>query len=79
MHWKNYLRKDRVLQFLLDRESFDYSQVDFSNYMWENFVRHEKYMASFVAHKDVIIPRIQKRIEAGGASEAEKKSYMVSC
>ena len=61
------------LQFLLDRESFDYSQVDFSNYMWENFARHEKYMASFVAHKDVIIPRIQKRIEAGEASEAEKR------
>lgn len=61
------------LQFLLDRESFDYSQVDFSNYMWENFARHEKYMTSFVVHKDVIIPRIQKRIEAGEASEAEKK------
>ena len=61
------------LQFLLDPESFDYSQVDFSNYMWENFARHERYMTYFVAHKDAIIPRIQKRIEAGEASEAEKR------
>ncbi len=61
------------LQFLLDSESFDYSQVDFSNYMWENFARHEKYMSSFIAHKDVIIPRIQKRIETGEASETEKR------
>jgi len=61
------------LQFLLDPENFDYSQVDFSNYMWENFARHEKYMNSFIAHKDVIIPRIQKRIETGEASETEKR------
>ena len=61
------------LQFLLDSESFDYSQVDFSNYMWENFARHEKYMNSFIEAKDVIIPRIQKRIETGEASETEKR------
>lgn len=61
------------LQFLLDSESFDYSQVDFSNYMWVNFARQEKYMNCFIAHKDVIIPRIQKRIKTGKASEAEKR------
>ena len=61
------------LQFLLEPDSFDYSQVDFSNYMWENFARHEKYMKYFVTHKDAIIPRIQKRMEAGEASETEKR------
>ena len=61
------------LQFLLDSESFDYSQVDFSNYMWENFARHEKYMNCFIAHKDAIIPRIQSRIKLEEASEIEKK------
>lgn len=61
------------LQFLLYSESFDYSQVDFSNYMWENFARHEKYMNCFITHKDVIIPRIQKRIETGEVSETEKR------
>lgn len=61
------------LQFLLDSESFDYSQVDFSNYMWENFARHEKYMNCFINHKDAIIPKIQKRIEKGEANETEKR------
>lgn len=28
------------LQFLLDPENFDYTQVDFSNYMWGNFAGH---------------------------------------
>ena len=61
------------LQFLLDSESFDYSQVDFSNYMWENFARHENYMSCFIAHKDAIIPIIQNRIKSEEASETEKR------
>lgn len=61
------------LQFLLDAESFDYSQIDFSNYMWENFARHEKYMDYFVAHEDAIVTKIQSRIEKGDASEIEKR------
>ena len=61
------------LQFLLDPENFDYSQVDFSNYMWENFARHEKYMNCFIAHKNAIIPKIQSRIKSEEASESEKK------
>lgn len=61
------------LQFLLDQENFDYAQVDFSNYMWENFARHEKCMKCFAAHKDEIVPRIKERVEKKVASEAEKK------
>ena len=61
------------LQFLLNPESFDYSQVDFTNYMWENFARREKYMNYFIAHKDAIIPRIQNRIKMREASESEKR------
>ncbi len=61
------------LQFLLDSESFDYEQIDFSDYMWENFARHEKYINCFIAHKNAIIPKIQKRIETGEASETEKR------
>ena len=61
------------LQFLLDQENFDYSQVDFSDYMWENFARHEKYMKYFIAHKDAIIPPIKRKIAQKNASEAEIK------
>jgi len=70
----NELSENRPhLQFLLDQENFDYTQVDFSNYMWENFARHEKYMNCFAIHKDEIVPRIKDRIEKKDASEAEKK------
>lgn len=61
------------LQFLLFPENFDYSQVDFSNYMWENFARHKRYMQYFIDHKDLIIPRIKERIEKNNANEAEKR------
>ena len=61
------------LQFLIDPESFDHTQVDFSDYMWNNFAMHKKYMEHFVAHKDDIIPRIKKRVEKGDVSETEKK------
>ena len=61
------------LQFLLNPDSFDYSQVDFSDYMWGNFARYEKYMNCFIAHKDAIIPKIQSRIKSEEASELEKK------
>jgi hypothetical protein len=61
------------LQFLLNPDEFDYSQVDFSNYMWENFARHERFMKYFIAHKDAIVPQIVERIHLNSASEAEKR------
>lgn len=67
------------LQFLLDPKNFDYAQVDFSDYMWENFARREEYMKTFVAHKEVIIPKIQKRIETGEVTEAEKRILYGFC
>ena len=67
------------LQFLLNPEKFDYAQVDFSNYMWANFARCEKYMKYFIAHKDTIIPKIKEQIEKNNATEEEKKFYMDFC
>ena len=61
------------LQFLLHPDEFDYNQVDFSNYMWENFARHEQFMRYFIAHKDAIVPKIVERIHLNNASEAEKR------
>ncbi len=62
-----------LLQFLLNPDEFDYSQVDFSNYMWQNFARHEQFMRYFNAHKDAIVPKIVGRIHLNNASEAEKR------
>ncbi len=68
------LAEDRPhLQFLLDQEAFDYTQVDFSNYMWDNFARHEKYMKCFITHKDPIISKIKRRIVENCVSETETK------
>ncbi len=61
------------LKFLLHPETFDYTQVDFSNYMWTNFAKHEKYMKFFVLNKNKIIPKIKERIREGNAGEDEKK------
>lgn len=63
------------LQFLLNPDNFDYTQVDFSNYMWENFARIPRYMKKFVEHSDEISPKITERIKAGTVCESEKKLY----
>lgn len=65
------------LQFLLDQETFDYTQVDFSNYMWANFARKPKYMKVFVDHKDEIVPLIKERIEQKNISKDEEKILSV--
>ena len=61
------------LQFLLHPDTFDYSLVDFSNYMWENFARRKEYMEIFVQHRDVISQHIINKIKSGEATEVEKK------
>ena len=61
------------LQFLLSPNDFDYSQVDFSNYLWKNFARRDKYMKLFVEHKESIIPGIKVKLKDGSASEVKKK------
>lgn len=61
------------LCFLLHPEAFDYKTVDFTNYMWVNFARHEKYMAEFIDHRDDITPSIKDRIRSQIATDTEKK------
>lgn len=61
------------LQFLLDPENFDYTQVDFSNYMWGNFAGRVQFRKYFVANKNILIPQIKRRVKQKTASEVEKK------
>lgn len=68
-----YAQENIVLQFLINPETFDYSNVDFSNYMWENVMRHDEYMNLLVNHKSQLIPKIQHKIDMGVASEFERK------
>lgn len=73
--------KKSHLKFLLHPESFDYTKVDFSDYMWLNFARRKKYMDMFISHKSEILPRLLERYKSGSATDDEKKimfRYMIS-
>lgn len=61
------------LDFILHPDSFDYSKIDFLDYMWQNFAYQHEYMEQFIAHKADIVPRIKEHINTGEASEFEKK------
>lgn len=61
------------LQFFLAPNDFDYRQVDFSNYMWENIARRERFMEFFLSHKSDLIPNLQKKIDTDEATEFERK------
>ena len=65
--------KQAFIEFILNPGAFDFSQVDFSDYMWVNFARNPKYMEEFIKAKDILIPKIQHRIKIGDASEDERK------
>jgi hypothetical protein len=61
------------LSFFIHPDTFDYRKVDLSNYMWGNIARHKQYMDLFIAHKEQIIPNIQKKVELDQATEFERK------
>ncbi len=65
--------KTSHLEFLLSPDTFDYGQVDLSNYMWQNLIRKKKYLPYFVKAKEHIMPKIIERNDAGTASEFEKQ------
>ncbi len=62
-----------TLHFLIDPDHFDYTQVDLSNYMWENFARRADLRQKLIEHKSEIIPNIKKKLQIGETSEFEKK------
>lgn len=69
------------LQFLLNPCSFNYSIVDFSDYMWLNFARIPKYLNKFIEHRNEILPRLKEHYELGIITNEEMKilfRYMVN-
>lgn len=70
---KDIAEKDSILQFFINSEGFDYSEVDFSHYMWQNIARVPKYLVRIIAHKDILIRKMKQRVEYGIATEFEKK------
>lgn len=66
-------KKNEFLEFILHPDTFDFNCVNFSYYMWANFARCPKYMDKFIKAKEILIPKIQHKIEIGAANEDEKK------
>ena len=65
--------ENTYLSFLLHPDTFDYSEVDFSDYMWVNFAHQSKYRRLFIEHKDSIIPLIHKHMKEDSATDVEKR------
>lgn len=65
--------KTPQLEFLLAPDDFDYDRVDVSDYMWGNIMRSKKYLPYFIKAKEKMVPKIQRRITIGSASEFERK------
>lgn len=70
---KDIAKANSYLKFLLYPDDFDYSQVDFSNYMWTNFAKKTKLMEYFVKYKDKIVVNIKDKIKRGKITDTEKK------
>ncbi len=69
---KDIEEENEFLKFFDNPASIDYSRVDFSNYMWENIIRNDKYRSVLLQYKNLIIPNIEKKIESDTATEVEK-------
>lgn len=69
---KDIEEENEFLKFFDDPSSIDYSKVDFSNYMWENIIRNDKYRAVLLQYKKLIIPNIEKKVKLDKATEVEK-------
>ena len=61
------------LNFFLDEENFDYTKIDFSNYMWKNIANQPRFMEKIVKHRGEIIPILEEKVKQDRATEFEKK------
>ena len=70
---KDLAKEKEHLQFLLNPDTFNYAKVDFSNYMWVNFIKYSKLIEKFIEHKEEMIPLLKTRIRNNTATDDEKK------
>lgn len=66
-------KKPIHIEFLLSQENFDYSKVDFSDYMWQYFTKREDFLAKFIDEKEQIMPKIKERLNIDAATDFEKR------
>ena len=65
--------KPIYLEFLLSPDEFNYGQVDFSDYIWQNLTKKEEFLAKFIGAKEFIKPKIMERLRIDAATDFEKR------
>lgn len=69
-----YAHYSEHLSFMVNPESFDYSQVNTENYMWQNLIYSEEYQSYFVEHKSEILSAdLRKSFDLGLATQEQQK------
>ena len=65
------------LAFMLNPDSFDYSKVDFENYMWQNLIYSPKYKHFFIEHKsELLTDDLEKLLSSSDSlNEVRKEVY----
>lgn len=71
---EEYKDCSEFVSFILNPESFDYSKVDFEDYMWQNLVYSKKYQHYFIEHKSEIInDKLKRAFELGIDNRDQQK------
>jgi len=69
-----YAHYSEHLQFMLNPSTFDYSSIDTSNYMWQNFIYCQDYKEHFIAHKNELLSDDLKNLfEMGVETKDQQK------
>lgn len=62
------------LAFVLEPNTFDYSQIDTGYYMWQNLIFSPEYQHFFVEHrKDILSDNLHALFSGKKATESQKK------
>lgn len=73
---EKYKEHSEIVCFVLNPDSFDYSKVDFNDYMWQNLVYSDKYQKYFIKHKNEIISDKLKRVFELGVDNREQQKIV---
>ncbi|MCL2256449.1 MAG: SIR2 family protein, partial [Firmicutes bacterium] len=62
------------IEFLINKEKFDFSKVDLCNFVWQYFFKKPELVKYFVSNKEILISNYQKAKEQGRNVENAKKT-----
>lgn len=69
-----YAHYSEHLSFMLNPESFDYSQVNTENYMWQNLIYSKEYQPYFIEHKsEILSDELRKSFDLCVATKEQQK------